>query len=45
MKDREVDRLLKEVREKLRLDDYDLGVLATLRWFQGQPNPYAGRVE
>jgi len=45
MKDGEVKELMRKVKKKLRLDDYDLGVLATLRWFQGQPDPYVGRVE
>jgi len=41
----DVEKLLQKLKEKDILTDYDLGVLATLKWLRGKPNPYDGRVE
>lgn len=42
---KEIEDILRRVKDKIVLDDYDLGVLATLKWLAGEPEPYRGRVE
>jgi hypothetical protein len=37
--------LMKRIEDKTVLTDYDLGVLHTLKWVRGGPDPYCGRVE
>jgi hypothetical protein len=35
----EVEKLISKIQDKLVLTDYDLGVLSTLKWLKGQPEP------
>ncbi len=43
--DAEVAILKAKIESKKVLSDYDLGVLNTLKWLSGQPDPYLGRTE
>ena len=43
--EKDIEKLLKDIEDKLTLTDYDLGVIQTLKWFKGASNPYYGRVE
>lgn len=39
----EIEELLRTVRKKQVISDYDIGVEQTLKWFKGATNPYDGR--
>jgi hypothetical protein len=41
----DIKNLVSAINKKYILSDYDLGVLATLKWVLGSPHPYDGRVE
>ena len=42
---KELLSLKKKVEMKEVSTDYDLGVLNTIKWFLGDPNPYKNREE
>jgi len=41
----EIEELLRIVRKKSVISDYDIGVEQTLKWFKGSTNPYDGRAK
>jgi len=40
-----IDNLVRTIKTKKILSDYDLGVQATLQWLKGAANPYDGRAK
>jgi len=40
-----IENLLKTIKTKVVLSDYDLGVQATLLWMKGGVSPFDGRVD
>lgn len=41
----QVNDLARRIKNKRKLTDYDLGVLATLKWLNGAPDPLSCRVD
>jgi hypothetical protein len=41
----DIEKLLKTIKTKIAISDYDLGVQATLLWMKGEASPFDGRAD
>jgi len=43
--EKDIENLLKTIKTKIIISDYDLGVQATLLWMKGGASPFDGRAD